>query len=295
MAGARRPQAVPIMRPFVGRSLPPVRRLTRSLCAVPWSHLCLVLLLFNLAGMQPASSQGQPRPHGSRPQPLWRTPLITLSWAPSSLPSDLAPETVRVALSTAASAWSRETVRCTGVSIAVEERSRTIYGGTRDGINSVVFHSRRFCRRGIDRPGHCYDPRMAAITSLHVDDDRHVVEADVELNAVAFDFRPSLEKQSETRIPMDLTSTLVHELGHVLGFTHTCTIRGNAIENDIHGQPLPTCDAAPRRVLRSVMVPAVDIPGGPISASRAVSSLSRVDRRTLCRTYPRSRRFLDGP
>ena len=70
-----------------------------------------------------------------------------------------------------------------------------------------------------------------------------VAEADVELNAIAFDWSPALSFEN-TRPVAPLVPMLVHEIGHVLGFKDTCGTR--------HGpRPDPDC---PRDELESVML-----------------------------------------
>jgi hypothetical protein len=93
-----------------------------------------------------------------------------------------------------------------------------------DGRNVVALVGSSWCpadRRGIQS---CYDPVAQAITHVRTHDDLagpqsgEIHEADIEVNGV--NFRWSLEGQrAGTR---SLRAVLGHEIGHVLGLSHSC-------------------------------------------------------------------------
>lgn len=92
-------------------------------------------------------------------------------------------------------------------------------------------------------------------------------EADVELNAVGFDW--SLEakpRRTEARPVAPLVPVLVHEIGHQLGFEDAC---GSRHDGSVHAD----CSADERQ---SVMV-----------SGSGRATLSDFDVRRLCSKYPR--------
>ena len=55
-----------------------------------------------------------------------------------------------------------------------------------------------------------------------------VAEADVELNAVAFDWSSTPASNVNARPVVPLVPLLIHEIGHILGFEDTCGSRHDA-------------------------------------------------------------------
>lgn len=241
---------------------------------------CLMLFMPTLGSVQMPIS-------GLRGAERWVRPTVSLQWSPADLPVGMPRDEFRTALKIASRAWSGEAVQCTSMQVTVTERVQPLFGGTRDGVNSVVFHRKRFRKRGIDRPGYCYDPRIAAMTTLHFDaSGSRIEEADIELNAVKFDFSASQTGETRARrYRVELVQVLLHELGHVLGFGHVCTRGHNRRSRG--GKQVPDCAEIPARNRRSIMMPFWDDIAGPSSvAASRISRLGATDRRRLCAAYP---------
>jgi hypothetical protein len=167
------------------------------------------------------------------------------------LPATVSRERFVEAAVAAASVWSKPSVPCTAVRIRVQESALQYQGGTRDGSNTIVFQTKRWCRAGVDRAGNCYDRRAASYTTLHFARtpasarETEIEEADIELNAVDHGW--------DERSGADLTWYLAHEIGHLLGFAHICRRAsesrpvGAASSHDapVCSNPLPAAIMAP--------------------------------------------------
>jgi hypothetical protein len=120
------------------------------------------------------------------------------------------------------------TQACANVAFIIGPTTSDRRGG-RDGQSVVVWLTDRWGAPDGPSSFAYYSPDAVALTTaFFVDDssrpdDGRIVEADVELNAVNFQFAVVPDDAGATRLPdcvMDLRNTLVHELGHVLGLDH---------------------------------------------------------------------------
>jgi hypothetical protein len=87
-------------------------------------------------------------------------------------------------------------------------------------------------------------------------DDGRIVDADISLNDERFVFSVEAEGDPDR---IDLQSSLVHELGHVLGLDHTCYTSyygPNPMPLDHLGRSIPRCSEASPVAKESVMYPA---------------------------------------
>lgn len=212
----------------------------------------------------------------------WRVPSITLTLAARSVPPSLNADDVLKAMREAAATWTAPQVTCTSLSIAV---TLTDIEGTveNDGVNIVAFRSRAWCRDGFRSRGACYDPRTAAMTTVHPgaaleDSSRAIDDADIELNAVGFDWSPwSIASNQGSEAAMDLREVLRHELGHVAGFRHVCEQTSRAPRG------APACEALTGDALHSVMLPGADT---GVSSTPTGRRLTQDDVERLCAVYP---------
>jgi hypothetical protein len=134
-----------------------------------------------------------------------------------------------------------------------------------DGANAVIWRAPDYC----DDAAHaaeeiCLSPNALAVTRyFYYDDpgaerDGELIEADIELNLAAgplgTDGGPAT---------YDLPSVLTHELGHALGFDHTCnSVPGRAAPLDDRQRPIPGCFPTlglEPTVVEATMFPFVDL------------------------------------
>ena len=123
-----------------------------------------------------------------------------------------------------------------------------------DGTNVVKFRTDKWCHPE-DAQDHdvCYDQHAAAITSVFMINDGDpsdglILDADIEMNDINFTFVEVLAgvplgtPRAGTSVA-DLENTLTHELGHLLGLSHTCRDAAS-FKNDVDetGAQPPLCD-----------------------------------------------------
>jgi MYXO-CTERM domain-containing protein len=203
--------------------------------------------------------------------------------------SDMTPAQVMDAASGAAAAWSAAANPCSFVNLVVQQASGPGPKVSYDGIDTTTFRSTSWCNPD-DPPGACsYPPEATALTTIFVMKSTGViVDADIEVNAKNFVWG-DVALQPGTR--QDLQSTLTHEMGHLLGFDHTCVMPGapGAPPLDDMGNPVPACDDASAAVRATTLFPGVM----PNDVSKR--TLEPDDQRAVCTTYPASDAGARGP
>lgn len=143
--------------------------------------------------------------------------VIRLS-PPAAMPTRLARTSFNDALIKAASRWSYPAISCTSLQVVLSSPSGK-HVVSEDGVNDIVFRTQTWCHN--DRCGNTstFPLRAAAMTTTYPawSQPGRVREADVELNAVHFDW---VAGSSRPTAPLD--AVLTHEIGHVLGFSDVC-------------------------------------------------------------------------
>jgi hypothetical protein len=134
------------------------------------------------------------------------------------MPTGLAPTAFLEALGNAASRWSYPAVSCTSLRVDVSSAS-TRRVVAEDGINSIVFRTGTWCHNERCGSTSTFPIRAAAMTTTYPprSKSREVREADVEINAVHFDWGAGANRRTAP-----LEAVLTHEIGHALGFSDVC-------------------------------------------------------------------------
>jgi len=213
----------------------------------------------------------------------WRVPRITLVLAASSLPEGLSITTVEGDLRRAAAAWSREQIGCTSISVDVSIDKDAPVRAVRDGRNLVVFQGSGWGTRSARVKHGQYNPLELAETSLYEGKGSLagvILEADVEINATRFDWSDGRERADDRP---SLFTTLLHEIGHVLGLAHTCVDEPSFVLRDDRGGRVPICSARSQlsRQQKSLMYPEHRRPAG-----HGPQDLTSDERRAACVMYP---------
>lgn len=124
-----------------------------------------------------------------------------------------------------------------------------------DGLQLIKFRRNRFCRppTATNSMEVCFDQSATAVTTVTFINrpsdpatDGLIVDADIDFNAVDFHFfdADSGPPPLGGRTPVDLWNTVTHELGHVMGLEHPCSLFPGAVAAcavDAQGSPAPLC------------------------------------------------------
>jgi len=118
-------------------------------------------------------------------------------------------------------------------------------------------------------------------------DDGMILEADIEVNDV--DYQWAIIPDGPITVhdygnSYDLASALTHETGHFIGLAHTCSVSGDPLRYDNHGQVVSDCtmltgDDADQ-IIAATMYPTMN----PVDVS--LRSLTDDDRNGACSLYP---------
>jgi hypothetical protein len=123
-----------------------------------------------------------------------------------------------------------------------------------DGRNSIIFRTDMWSKSGAPA-GMDYDSAGLAVTTVTSEPDGHIVDVDVEINAVTSSGFKWINLDPGVVVPgsgngdehmaqlYDLQNALTHEFGHFIGLAHTCFSPASPGENiDGHGLPRPRDD-----------------------------------------------------
>jgi hypothetical protein len=242
----------------------------------------------------PASAYVRTQTQGGQPA-YWNHPVLPLTVHVGQPPAGLTGEQILEATAAAAASWSRAAVSCSQLDIRVKSAPGADALTRADGQANVIFRREEWCRKPRPAAGPCYDPSMVALTSVFIrKSDGHIMDADIEVNAVSN--RWSTAPPDPESPPsadgvgagaQDLQGALTHELGHLLGFEHSCLLPGESPRTDDRGQPSPTCTLR-EDPGQTVMVASVP-PGQPLPRALAAE-----DARALCEVYPAVSRVVTG-
>jgi hypothetical protein len=167
---------------------------------------------------------------------------------------DLTPDQTFTVIQRSMSTWENTTAGCSYLKLMFDATAalETHY----DNDHVIKFRTETWCHP--DDKQHkdvCYDAQAAAITSVFMINDNSpedglILDADIEMNNINFTFVVVEAGVTPMARPgtsiADLENTLTHELGHLLGLSHTCKDAASfANDVDQNGNVPPACDAIP--------------------------------------------------
>ena len=175
----------------------------------------------------------------------WRGRCAELTLGAEQHP-DFRHDRLRPLLERAIGNWSQPTDACTALSLTLVAGERARLRPMRDHLNTISWRLPGHC----DDPAHhedevCEAPQAAAVTTVFYIDkpgdpnDGELLEVDVVINAAHNQFT---DGDGGPDGALDLESVVTHELGHVLGLTHTCyTSSGRPAPQDELAARIPNC------------------------------------------------------
>lgn len=185
--------------------------------------------------------------------------------------------------------WNGKVAGCSFMQLVQTERVASEVG--RDDRNLIKFRDTTWCRPATkDDPARCYSPSAAGITTaVFVDDpssdrDGEIVDADIELNGADFAIAHQGQSTGTNSCKSEITNTLTHELGHMLGLEHPCLASGDPPRTDGAGKPVPACNATTDpKILEATMYNFQDC------GETKKASLSDDEVDAICTIYPTSK------
>ncbi|MEP6653693.1 MAG: hypothetical protein ABJA82_10060 [Myxococcales bacterium] len=153
----------------------------------------------------------------------WHTRKLALTGFPQGM-TDLDESQIANAVIESANAWSQVNpalATCTDlrISVTMMTPSDTPPAAVYDHQNNVMFRHGTWCPD--PRDANCRDPHALAITSVFARTSGEIVDADIEVNTMIFTWG-DLVTEPAVGGRQDLQNALTHEMGHFIGFDHTC-------------------------------------------------------------------------
>jgi MYXO-CTERM domain-containing protein len=191
-------------------------------------------------------------PDGKLPL-LWSDPHITMTLRTSGAQIVPAADFIGAAQRSAAT-WS-DPALAASLAFTIDASDDAPAGTHFDQINAVSFRADSW-----NEP--MYPEQALALTTVWSQGGQ-IVDADTEINAVDSRFQwgvlPDDPAQAALAAEVDLQNALTHELGHVIGLSHPCTLADPPArpETDDQGAPVLSCSdpALPPSVRDATMFP----------------------------------------
>jgi hypothetical protein len=192
------------------------------------------------------------------------------------------------AIDSAIAEWNDKTGSCSYMNLVQTEPVASEVG--RDNRNLIKFRDTSWCRPATqDDPARCHSESAAGITTaVFVDDsgssrDGAIVDADIELNGADFALSHQGQTTGTNICHSEITNTLTHELGHLLGIEHPCLAAEDPPRTDDNGDPVPDCNGTnDPMILEATMYNFQDC------AETKKASLEPDDIAAVCTTYPKA-------
>lgn len=216
----------------------------------------------------PASAYVPTRSHAGR-EIAWARPHLVFSLVPPSPVFELSEAQIQDAVRAALAAWSGIAGE-TELSLALGPPARREARVARDRVNVIKFREGNWCPDDFQDRDQCYDRARRGQTRTYLGPSSEIVEADIEINAVQFQWTPETLRQ-----------VLAHEIGHALGLDHNCSAGPLDERHDHLGASLPACRGASRSLRSTLMF---DDPSANVGPARD-------EREFLRAVYPQRRRL----
>jgi hypothetical protein len=180
------------------------------------------------------------------------------------------------AINEAAAAWGRERNSCTSARITISTTDDPDGPVKADQVFRLVFRRPDWCRSPAATMV-CNGETLALTTTSFNPVTGEIIDADIEVNATAIVWSDRVRRPGAN---YDLQNALTHEMGHFLGFGHSCVYSGKDTKIDFEGKPVAPCYMVGEQALESTLYPTSDVD------DIARRTLTEDDLRGLCEVYP---------
>jgi MYXO-CTERM domain-containing protein len=214
----------------------------------------------------------------------WPQNSVSMVAYPNDFAAMMPIEEILGAVDASAGAWSAGSNPCSALRIDVTSAADETPRANVDAHNNIIFRTTSWCRltdMGACDPMVPYDPAALALTSVTAGTSSGIIrDVDLEVNGYGFVWadlviHPDLRAMSAH----DLQNAVTHEMGHAVGFDHTCYLEPPPL-TDNRGQPTPDCSIASPDIRATTMFPSVT--PGDIDKR----TLEADDKQGLCDIYP---------
>ena len=227
-------------------------RVERLVRVVVWAGV-----LWGLFGsVQPPRADAFVRSRTKSCRPIfWPQSCLYIQPDGDLLGSDLADAAVETAIQSAIQSWNDHLNVSSFMQLRYLAPSGPQEVNPVDGLQLIKFRRDRWCRPPTvtTNTSLCFDQSATAVTTVtfinrptDAATDGTIIDADIDFNAVDFHFYDADRGPAPVgaRAPVDLWNTVTHELGHVMGLEHPCSLFTGAIAAcvlDGQGNAVPTC------------------------------------------------------
>jgi hypothetical protein len=218
----------------------------------------------------------------------WKLPCVYVTAYPQGLLGSMTLQQIENATMKATTAWSNRDpalAACSSLdlTLTLAPSSDAAPVTALDRQNTIAFRDTNWetiCMSSGTGAETCHQAGELALTTIYARTSGEIVEADIEVNAWDYAWA-DLDIVAPDGTQADLQNALTHEIGHFVGFDHTCTEGASAMPaTDSTGQPVPTCASANAAQLASTLFPI------PAPGDTARRTLTADDQEGVCTVYP---------
>ena len=228
----------------------------------------------------------------------WRMPTVSVTAYPRTL-TQMTLEEGGAAITKSVAAWSNQDpalASCSALDLVltVAPESEDAPDAAYDNRNVIAVRTSNWeaiCSTAPDGNLVCHQREELALTTIVATTSGKIFDVDVDVEVNAWDYQwADLDVTPASEALQDLQNALTHEMGHFVGFDHTCFLdlsgfpvdpNGNIIlPRNSAGEAIPACPEASPAERASTMFPSSE------AGDTSKRTLEPDDQAGICATYP---------